>query len=83
MGLALLEATTGAEQGELRSLNVPTIPPNKIFAARSMAGLPFIEYDQGYDSDDWQHSALDMSLREALVVSALPTLVRQTCARCG
>ena len=47
------------EQGQLRGLNVPTIPPNEIFAAQSVAQLPFVEYDQGYNSGDWEHGALD------------------------
>ena len=35
-------------QGELRRLNVPAIPPDKMFAMRSISDLPFLQYDQGY-----------------------------------
>lgn len=48
------------EQGRLRSLNVPALPPKEIFAMPSVTKLPFVEYDQGYKQDDWEESALDV-----------------------
>ena len=60
------------DQGALRSLNVPTIPPNKMFAMRSVSDLPFLEYDQGYNSGDWEHSALDLFYAKRWLLRLFP-----------
>lgn len=43
----------------LRTLNVPTLPPQTIWAKRSVTDLPFLEYDEGYASHHWRSSAAD------------------------
>lgn len=48
------------DNGALRLLNVPTIPPNKMFAMSAVSGLPFLEYDQGYSAEEWEHGVLDV-----------------------
>jgi hypothetical protein len=47
--------------GALTTLNVPTIPPEKMFAMTSVSGLPFLEYDLGYRKSDWSHTVADLS----------------------
>ena len=47
--------------GELRTLNVPTIPPQTLFAMGSLSDLPFLEYDYGYRKDQWEGDITDLS----------------------
>ena len=49
------------EGGRLSLLNVPLPSPQAILAARSIAELPFIEYDRGYRAEDWTWHPLDRS----------------------
>ncbi|MGH6609108.1 MAG: SGNH/GDSL hydrolase family protein [Burkholderiaceae bacterium] len=49
------------EQGELRTLNVPTIHPDKMFTMSSISQLPHLEHEQGYRADDWNNSVWDHS----------------------
>ena len=58
-----------AAGGELRLLNVPLISPEAILAAGSISALPFIEYDPGYDPEDWTWTALDRSYFYRFLVS--------------
>jgi len=55
--------------GELKLLNVPLISPEAILAAGSISALPFIEYDPGYDPEDWTWTALDRSYLYRFLVS--------------
>jgi hypothetical protein len=47
--------------GELRTLNVPTLPPQTMFAMGSVSGLPFLKYDYGYRGDQWEWGIRDLS----------------------
>jgi len=40
----------------LALLNVPTVPPERIFSVNSVQELPFIRYDQYYCDCDWEQS---------------------------
>jgi len=42
------------EGGKLRLLNAPVLGPQAILTRRSITELPFIEYDRGYNPDDWE-----------------------------
>ena len=46
--------------GELQILNVPTIPPQTMFAMGSVTNLPFLEYDYGYRGDQWEWRITDL-----------------------
>jgi hypothetical protein len=46
--------------GTLITLNVPTIPPDKMFALTSMSRLPLLEFDLGYRKSDWDHTVVDV-----------------------
>ena len=59
-------------QGELRTLNVPTITPNKMFSMRSISDLPFLQYDQGYNSGDWEQTVWDLSYVKRLLTRHFP-----------
>lgn len=41
-------------EGQLAVLNAPPLPPEAIFSHRSIADLPFIDYDKGYRPADWE-----------------------------
>ena len=47
--------------GLLRILNVPTIPPQTMFAMGSISDLPFLKYDYGYRGDQWEWRIRDLS----------------------
>jgi hypothetical protein len=59
-------------QGELRKLNVPTIPPEKMFAMASISDLPFLQYDRGYNASDWQDTLWDLSYIKRLLTRHFP-----------
>jgi hypothetical protein len=60
----------------LRTLNVPTIDPRVMFAQRSIADLPFLEYDAGYSPGQWQSSFADLSYVKRLLFGAVtPSLL--------
>lgn len=58
--------------GELALLNEPPLAPDVMFAARSIAELPFIEYDRGYVPTDWDWYPYQSSYLLRLARSALP-----------
>jgi hypothetical protein len=58
------------EGNALRILNVPTIHPRVIFAQKSIADLPFLEYDAGYSRRHWQSSLADVSYVKRLLLNA-------------
>jgi hypothetical protein len=54
----------------LSILNVPTIHPRVMFAQRSIADLPFLEYDAGYIARRWrQPSFADLSYVKRLLLN--------------
>jgi hypothetical protein len=53
----------------LSLLNVPLPSPSSILAAPSITELPFIEYDPGYQAEDWRWHVLDSSYLYRLLVS--------------
>ena len=55
----------------LRTLNIPTIPPHEIFAARSIGDLPFLDYDAHYRPRYWQRPGIaDASYAKRLLLDA-------------
>lgn len=60
------------DNGQLRTLNIPTIPPGKIYAMDSVHDLPFLEYDQGYRANEWEHDALDVLYIKRWLVQQFP-----------
>jgi len=57
------------EGDRLRLLNVPSISPEGILAARSISELPFVQYDAGYVAEEWRRSPLDVSYLYRFLVS--------------
>ena len=49
------------EGDELRLVNQPTVTPREMYSKPSVAGLPFLEYESGYDADDWHASVYHRS----------------------
>jgi hypothetical protein len=58
--------------GKLELLNVPLIRPSEILAQKSVADLPFIEYDPGYSPIEWQWRFYHASRLVRLLVSRFP-----------
>jgi hypothetical protein len=58
--------------GVLRLLNVPLISPAAILEKQSVAELPFIAYDPGYNAADWQWHWYDASSLVRFLVSRFP-----------
>jgi hypothetical protein len=44
----------------LRTLNVPALPPDSIFARQDVSQLPFLEYDRGYRTEEWRRRPVDV-----------------------
>lgn len=61
----------------LVALNVPTIPPDKMFALTSVSALPFLEYDLGYRKGDWSHGIADGSYAYRWLTSYLSPPIDQ------
>ena len=47
--------------GRLAALNLPALHPQEIFSKHSIAELPFLEYDKGYNGTDWRRYAYHFS----------------------
>lgn len=60
------------ERGELRLLNAPLPAPDRILATARIQRLPFVDYDVGYLSDDWQWRFDHGPLLLRLLISAFP-----------
>ncbi len=52
--------------------NTPLPPPETIFASRSITDLPYLQYEPGYDSDQWQWRPLYHSYLARFVFSRFP-----------
>ena len=58
--------------GGLRVLNLPLPSPDAIFARRSIAELPYIKYDRGYNAADWQWHWYHYSFLGRFLLSRYP-----------
>jgi hypothetical protein len=58
--------------GRLELLNVPLPSPDSILEYRSIADLPFIEYEPGYDSQQWEWWAHHRSYLVRFLLSRFP-----------
>lgn len=59
-------------EDQLVSKNSPPFPPEAIFSRKAMSRPPFMMYDEGYRSSEWQHQFVDSSYLLRLVVSLFP-----------
>ena len=59
-------------RGELELLNVPVLDPQEIVAHRAVSDLPYIEYDRGYNQDDWQWKFYHHSYLIRFLISRFP-----------
>jgi hypothetical protein len=59
-------------EGRLAIFNVPPLPPEAIFSHRSIADLPFIEYDKGFHPVDWEWRWYHRAYLWRYVISAYP-----------
>ena len=57
------------DAGMLRLLNVPLPSPQEILSRRTIADLPFVEFDPGYDPGEWDWHAYHRSRLIRLVLS--------------
>jgi hypothetical protein len=55
--------------GELKTVNVPALPPAVIFSKESISDLPFLDYDAGYKRSEWQRKLYHSSYLARLCVS--------------
>jgi hypothetical protein len=60
--------------GDLVLVNSPTLPPRDVFAYRQVTDLPLLEYDVGYDLDEWQRRPWDASWLVRFLASRFPPL---------
>ncbi len=60
------------DAGELRTLNIPTIPPQKMYSMGSISQLPFLEYDLGYRQDQWEWNITDASYAKRWLFASFP-----------
>ena len=58
--------------GELKTINVPTVDPHIIFSKESISELPFLEYDPGYKPSEWQKMYYHLSCLTREFVSEFP-----------
>ncbi|UVT16055.1 MAG: hypothetical protein H8K04_00360 [Nitrospira sp.] len=58
--------------GKLQTLNVPPLTPQELFSRRSIAEVPFLEYDRGYRPAEWQPSVLHWSYLARAVMTLFP-----------
>lgn len=59
--------------GKLQTINVPPLTPQDLFSRRSIAEVPFLEYDRSYKPDEWQPTVLHWSyLARAVMTIFLP-----------
>jgi hypothetical protein len=63
--------------GTLERLNEPPLRPEAIFSHLSIAELPFLELDYGYEESTWQHSIYHASYLVRLFVSWFPSPVAE------
>jgi hypothetical protein len=55
--------------GDLKTVNVPALPPETIFSKESISDLPFLDYDAGYKQSEWQRRLYHFSYLARLCVS--------------
>jgi hypothetical protein len=58
--------------GELKKLNTPTIKPAAIFSTGSVHMLPFIEYDRGYKTSEWEEKFFHLSYLVRAFITWVP-----------
>ncbi len=58
--------------GTLKKLNVPPLAPDAIFSRESIFGLPFLEYDKGFNPDRWQEHAPHFSYLARTFMTMFP-----------
>jgi len=51
---------------QLSLLNTPLPPPEQVFSAKSIAELPYIEWDRSYVKEEWDRSAWTLPTRSYL-----------------
>lgn len=56
----------------LQALNVPPLMPQDLFSRGSIIDVPFIEYDRGYRSNDWQSTFLHRSYLARAILTLFP-----------
>ncbi|HXF93353.1 MAG TPA: SGNH/GDSL hydrolase family protein [Nitrospiraceae bacterium] len=61
-----------ATEEELRLLNIPTIPPDMIFAQSSIADLPHLQHDKGYTPFEWQREWYHSSYFARFLLTRFP-----------
>lgn len=65
------------ENGALRTLNLPTLPPPAIFQKTSIHQLPFLELDLGYRRHEWEWGVADAVLGKRWLFSFFPRYVER------
>ena len=60
-GLPFTKPRYVMDKGELKLLADPLESPQQLFSAPSIADLPFIAHDSGWDPDEWEHHPYDAS----------------------
>lgn len=58
--------------GTLMRLNVPPLTPEALYSTGSLAELPALEYDRGYQPGDWQVSWMHRSYLARAILTLLP-----------
>ena len=77
MGHTIFEAPDILENGALRTLNPPTLPPPVIFQKASIDQLPFLEFDLGYRRHEWEWGVADAVLGKRWLFSFFPRYVER------
>lgn len=60
------------KEGQLQTINVPPLTPQDLFSRRSIAEVPFLEYDRSYKPAEWQPTVLHWSYLARAVMTLFP-----------
>jgi hypothetical protein len=59
-------------EGALTRVNVPPLTPEALYSKGSLAELPALEYDRGYQPGDWQVSWIHRSYLARVILTLMP-----------